>query len=165
MSSFRSCQKSDLDMQRIGQVLPSLFNNFGIEEAVVLKFLRKKWDDIFGCPVKEHTFPKDLKNGVLYVTVNSHAWLAQLMLLKDEFIKKLHFYGIKEVEFFFGRIYRKQKEKNDEKESTGLSSEQQEWMKDITKNIKDEEIRTTTENLLKKYLLSINQIKFGQNKN
>lgn len=152
-------------MQRIGQVLPSLFNNFGIEEAVVLKFLRKKWNDIFGCPVKEHTFPKDLKNGLLYVTVNSHAWLAQLMLLKDEFIKKLHVYGIKEVEFCFGRIYRNQKEKREEKEIPALSSQQQEWIKDITKNIRDEEIRTTAESLLKKYLLFINQIKFGQNKN
>ncbi len=165
MSSFRSCQKSGLDMEKIGQVLPALLNNFGIEEAVSLKFLRKRWDDLFGCPVKEHTFPKDLKNGVLYVVVNSHVWLSQLILLKDEFVKKLHIYGIKDVEFCFGRIYRNQKEKSKEKEITGLSQEQQEWMEDITKNIKDEEIRTTAEALIKKYLFFINQIKSRQNKN
>ncbi|WP_353683677.1 DUF721 domain-containing protein [Thermodesulfovibrio sp. 3907-1M] len=152
-------------MERIGQVLPTLFNNFGIEEAVSLKFLRKRWNDLFGCPVKDHTFPKDLKNGVLYVVVNSHAWLSQLILLKDEFIKKLHVYGIKDVEFCFGRIYRNQKEKEEEREITGLSAQQREWMEDITKNIRDEEIRTTAEELLKKYLLFINQIKSGQNKN
>ncbi|GAB5047339.1 DciA family protein [Thermodesulfovibrio sp. TK110] len=148
-------------MQRIGQVLPALFNNFGIEEAVTLKFLRKKWDNIFGSPVKEHTYPKELRNGVLYVTVNSHVWLAQLLLLKDEFLKKLNAYGIKDVELCFGRIYRKQKEKSNEKNIISLSLKQQEWIKDITKKIKDEEIRTTVENLLKNYLLFINQFKLG----
>jgi len=165
MSSFRSGKESNLDMQKIGQILPSLISNFGIEEAVTLKFLRKKWNDLFGSPVTEHAFPKELKDGILFVTVNSHVWLTQLKLLKEEFLKKLHTYGIKDVEFRFGRIYRKNEEKRDEKNTANLSPEQQEWMKDIMKNIKDDEIKITAESLIKKYLLFINQVKQGQNKN
>lgn len=140
-------------MQRVGKILPSLFGNYGIEDAVVLKFLRKSWNDIFAPPVSEHSFPKELKNGILFVTVNSHLWLAQLKLLKDEFLKKLRSYEVKDVKFRFGRIYRNQKEKTEKEYAMSLSSEQEEWLKDIMKNIKDSEMRMITENLIKKYLL------------
>jgi len=140
-------------MQRVGKILPSLFGNYGIEDAVLLKFLRKSWNDIFTPPVSEHSFPKELKNGTLFVTVNSHLWLTQLKLLKDEFLKQLRSYGVKDIEFRFGRIYRNQKEKIEKENAMSLSSEQQEWLKDIIKNIKDSEIRIITESLIKKYLL------------
>lgn len=162
MPSFRLCPKSSLDMMRVGQILPSLFSEFGIEDAVTLKFLRKNWSCLFNPPMTEHTFPKDLKNGILVVTVNSHAWLAHLKMLKDEFLKKLHPYGIKDMEFRFGRIYKKEK-LNGEGDTPELTPEQQDWMKDIIKNIKDDEIRATTESLIKKYLLFINQINSNKN--
>lgn len=145
-------------MQKVGKILPSLFNDFGIEDAITLKFLRKNWNDIFTPPVTEYSFPKEFKEGILVVTVNSHLWLTQLKLLKDEFLGKLNLYGVKDVEFRFGRIYRHQKEKTEEKSNIALSSEQKEWMKDIMKNIKDDEMKIITENLIKKYLLFTMQI-------
>lgn len=145
-------------MQRVGKILLSLFNNYGMEDAIKLKFLRKIWNNLFTSPVIEHSFPKELKNDVLFVTVNSHIWLTQLKLLKNEFLKKLYPYGIKDIEFRFGRIYRNQKEKTEKNHTITLSSEQEEWIKDIIKNIKDSEMRTITESLLKKYLLFTNQI-------
>lgn len=81
-------KKQFKDGKKIGKILPYLLNDFGIDSAVTLKFIRKKWGEIFDFSITEHTFPKNLKDGILQVTVNSHTWLVQLSLLKDEFIKK-----------------------------------------------------------------------------
>ncbi len=144
-------------MLKIGNILPSLFCNLGIEDAVRLKFLREKWNSIFSHPITEHTFPRDLKNKTLIVTVNSHAWLNELNLLKEDFVKKLHSYGIENVEFRFGRIY-KNMAQTDKKHNVSLSKEQKEWMNQTLKKIKDDEIKSITESMIKKYLVFINQI-------
>lgn len=122
-----------------------------------LKFLRKKWDCIFTHPLTEHTFPKELKNKTLTVTVNSHIWLNELNLLKEDFLKKLHPYGIDNVEFRFGRIFKNRPEK-EKKHDVSLSKEQEKWMRETLKKIKDDEMKSIAESLMKKYLVFINQI-------
>lgn len=144
-------------MLKIGSILPSLCSDLGIEDAVKLKFLRKKWDSIFTHPLTEHTFPKDLKNKTLIVVVNSHIWLNELNLLKEDFLKKLRPYEIDNVEFRFGRIFRNRPEK-EKKYDVKLSKEQEEWMNQTLKKINDEEIKSITESLIKKYFVFINQI-------
>ncbi|MCS7215454.1 MAG: DUF721 domain-containing protein [Thermodesulfovibrio sp.] len=145
-------------MKRVGEILPLLCSDIGIEDAITLKLLRKSWNDIFNNPLNKHTFPKDLKEGTLFVLVNSHLWLTQLRLLKDEFLKELQSYGIKNIEFRFGRIFRKQKENKEIDYATKLSSQQQEWINDIVKRIKDIEVRIAMESLIRKYLLSNREI-------
>lgn len=150
-------------MLKIGNILPYLYSDLGIEDAVKLKFLRKKWNSIFTHPLTEHTFPKDLKNKTLTVTVNSHIWLNELHLLKEDFLKKLHPYGIDNVEFRFGRISRNRPEK-EKKHDVSLSKEQEEWMNQTLKKIKDGDMKSITESLMKKYLVFINQIDHKRNK-
>ncbi|MCS7163766.1 MAG: DUF721 domain-containing protein [Thermodesulfovibrio sp.] len=140
-------------MQRIGEILPSLCIGLGIEDAIKLKFLRKKWSEIFNPPLTEYSFPKDLKDGVLFVNVNCHLWLSQLKLLKEEFLKKLHPYGVKDVEFRFGRVYKTHTKNKKEDSQKELSPEQQHWILEILKKIKDNEMKTVTESLMKKYLI------------
>lgn len=143
-------------MYSIGQILPSLFNDFGIEDAVKLKFLRKKWSEIFTAPLSEHSFPKEIKNSVLYVTVNCHTWLNELKMLKEEFLEKLKPFGITDVEFKFGRIPSRKHASSTKKLCKTLSSEQKDWVNSIVKNVKDEEIKSLAESIITKYLLNIN---------
>lgn len=145
-------------MQKIGFVLPYLFNNLGIEDAVKLKFLREKWEEIFSAPLREHTYPKDIKEGFLYVTVNSHAWLNELKLLKEDFLKKLIPYGIKDVEFRFGKIYNPKQRNETDVEITKISRQQEEWINDIVEKVNDEEIKLILKNLLRKHLENMNKI-------
>ena len=145
-------------MQKIGYVLPSLFKNFGIEDAFKLKLLRKEWNEIFSSPLREHTYPKDIKEGFLYVTVNSHAWLNELRLLKEEFLKKVIPYGIKDVEFKFGRIYNPKKSNKADVKTTKISKEQEQWINDILEKVNDEEIKEILKNLLRRYFEHINAI-------
>jgi|AFSR01.1.fsa_nt_gi predicted nucleic acid-binding Zn ribbon protein len=148
-------------MERIGFLLPSLFNNLGIEDAVVLKLIKNKWFEIFNTPLSEHTYPKELKEGKLLVIVNSHAWLNELKLIKEEFIKRLSQYGIKEVAFKFGKIY-KNNRCDEKKQNLQLSQEQKLWISEIVKKIKDDEMKSVMENLIKKYIVYVNEKIIGE---
>jgi len=143
-------------MERIGCILPSLVNNLGIEDAVVLKLIKNKWKEIFNAPLSEHTYPKELKEGKLLVIVNSHAWLNELKLMQEEFTKSLSQYGIKEVSFKFGKIYKK--DRSGEKiQNMQISHEQKLWISEMAKKIKDEEMKSIMENLITKYFLYVNE--------
>lgn len=145
-------------MQRIGFVLPSLFNNLGIEDAVKLKFLRKKWDEIFSAPLGDYTYPKEIKEDFLYVTVNSHAWLNELKLLKEDFLKRLIPYGIRDVEFKFGRIYNPKQRSETNVKVKNMSDQQEQWINNIVEKVNDEEFRVILKNLLSKHLENMNEI-------
>lgn len=150
-------------MHKIGQILPSLFNKIGIEEAVKLKFLQKKWMGIFDAPINEHTWPKNLKEGTLYVTVDSHIWLAELKLLKETFLNKVKSYDISDVEFRYGRIYRRNCKNTEHRTTFNISEYQKNWIIELTGKIKDEEIKNLTENVIKKSLIFLNNSINGKN--
>lgn len=150
-------------MRKIGVVLPSLFNTLGIEDAVKLKLLRKKWGEIFSSPLRDYTYPKEIKEGFLYVVVSSHAWLNELRLLKDDFLKKLVSYEIKDVEFKFGRIYNSKRNNDINRKNINISKQQEQWINDIVKKVNDDEIRLVLKNLIRKNLENINGIIKGEN--
>lgn len=149
-------------MQHIGGVLPFLFNSLGIEDAVNLKLLRKKWSEIFSSPLRDHTYPKEIKGDCLYVVVSSHAWLNELKLFKADFIAKLFPYGIKNVEFKFGKIYNS-KQKNRDYENITISKHQEQWINDIVKKVNDDELKLVIKSLIRKYLENINTRIKGEN--
>lgn len=144
-------------MEKIGVFLPSFLNNLGITEAVKVKFLRKKWKDIFSEPLSEYTYPKEIKEGILYVTVTSHAWLNELRLLKEDFLTKLIPYEIRDVEFKFGKIFpSRQKNIKDEKINK-ISKQQEQWISNIIEKVEDEEIKILLKNLMEKHLKKMNE--------
>lgn len=139
-------------MQKIGSILPYIFKELEIEEAVKLKYLRKNWTNIFDYPISNHTFPRDLKDGILTVAVNCHTWLNELILRKNEFLDRFRQFGIKSVEFRYGRVPKKTKINNKEK-TVSLSSSEEEWIRGIVSNFKDSEIRDSIERALKNFVL------------
>ncbi len=146
-------------MQKLGIILPSLFNNLGVEVAVKLKLLQENWAKIFEDPIRKHTYPKDIKENILLVSVNSSAWLNELIMLKEEFLKKLSPYGIRDVNFKFGRVFRKEFSKMTKRETKKISDEQKDWINDILKGVKNDEIKGMMHNLMTKYLIYINNTK------
>ncbi|MEJ5227328.1 DUF721 domain-containing protein [Thermodesulfovibrio sp.] len=151
-------------MEKLSCVIPHVIGSLGIENAIKLKFLRKKWHEIFGSPLSERTFPRDLKEGTLSVTVNSNAWLNELEFLKEDFLKSLQPYGIKNVTFKFGKIYNHNR--TDKKRrvecSCSISAEQLRWIKETLSRVGDEEIKNTMESLLTKHFKCINSLSKGE---
>ncbi len=146
-------------MEKLSSILNPLFNSIGFEDAVILKMLRKQWEGIFNAPIAEHTFPKEIKENVLIVIVDSNAWLNELILLKESFLSKLKNYGIKDVVFKFGRIYKQRKKEQSQHDLQELSEEQKCWINDVLKDVKQEEMKLIIKNVLQKYLIYINSHK------
>lgn len=150
-------RKQFSSMERIGSLLPSLFNNLGIEDAVKLKYLRKKWSDIFGMPLSEHTFPREIREGELTVVVDSHAWLNELRLIGDSVVEKLKPFGISRVNFKYGKISKRKEISVKEQQQNSISEQQTQWISEVLKGISDQEIKSSIERVLKSYFVSINQ--------
>ncbi len=144
-------------MYKIGVFLSSFLDELGLAQAVKVQFLRKSWRDIFPAPLCEHTFPREIKEDRLLVIVNSHAWLNELMLLKENFLEKLTPYGIKDVAFKFGRIYKPKISNFKKQKDTKLSQEQRQWIFNITSKLRDEEMRVLFKNLIEKHFIQMNE--------
>lgn len=149
-------------MYKLGKILPSIFEKLGIDDGVKLRFLRKKWGEIFSAPITEHTYPREIKGEVLYVNVNSHAWLSELRLMKDEFLKKLYPYGISNVEFRFGRIYNQKEKLTDSKSCVSLSNQQSKLIDQILEKIHDEEIKKVLKDAMIKHFYHVNKTLRGE---
>lgn len=148
-------------MQKIGYFIPHIINNLGIENAVKLRLLRDKWDKIFEGSVKEHTFPKEIKDDTVVVIVNSSAWLNELSLLKEEFLKRLIPFGIKDVHFKFGKIYRSNNTYKNINRKEKISSEQEKWLNETLNKVTDQDIKEVMESIFKKYFNYINTLSKG----
>lgn len=144
-------------MQKIGSLLPDLFNEIGIEDAVKLKFLRKKWFDIFSGPISVHTYARELKAGKLIIIVDSHAWLNELKLMTEPFLAKLSPFGVENIEFKFGKIRRNEIISGNKFFESKISSSQQQWINEIMERVKDEEVRLSLENAIKKQFFYLNE--------
>lgn len=144
-------------MYKLGSILPSIFENLGIDDGVRLRFLRKKWGEIFSSPLTEHTYPRDIKGDLLYVTVNSHAWLSELRLMKDDFVRKLSPFGIRNVEFRFGRIYNLREKMTDSFTGISLTNQQHKWINQVLEKVNDDEIKTILKDVMIKHFQHLNK--------
>ncbi len=48
-----------------------------------------EWKDIVGETIASHSFPEEIKNGKLYIKVDTPVWHQQLDLLKEELKEKI----------------------------------------------------------------------------
>ena len=61
----------------------------GLEGAVELADVQAHWAQVAGEAVAEHAWPTALRQGVLTVAVDHHAWAAQLRLLSSHLLSGL----------------------------------------------------------------------------
>lgn len=61
----------------------------GLEGAVELAEVQGHWVEAAGEAVAAHVWPTALRNGVLTVAVDHHAWAAQLRLLSGHLLRRL----------------------------------------------------------------------------
>jgi len=88
----------------VDTLLNSLFRELGISERIRIEALKRQWCSIFADPISSHTAPADLKDGKLFIAVDSPAWLQHLKFLKKEMSDKLKPYGIKDIKLKLGSV-------------------------------------------------------------
>jgi predicted nucleic acid-binding Zn ribbon protein len=61
----------------------------GLEGAVELAGVQAHWEEVAGEAVAAHAWPTALRQGVLTVTADHHAWAAELRLLSAHILRGL----------------------------------------------------------------------------
>ena len=144
-------------MKKVGNLLSGIFRDLGIGDAVKLETLRGEWLRIFREPMSLHTFPSEIKDGDLLITVDSPVWLQQLGFFKQEFPAKLSFYDIKSVRFRHGRIPRDRgalsgTDGRAERPERELRGAEIAWIDETVSNIGDDELKETVRKAIEKAL-------------
>jgi predicted nucleic acid-binding Zn ribbon protein len=67
----------------------------GAEGAVELAGVERRWAQLVGAQVAEHTWPESLRHGVLVVATDHHAWALELRALAGDIVKKLQAEGVR----------------------------------------------------------------------
>ncbi len=92
----------------VGEVLKRIFRRRGIIRKMKEMSALGLWKEVVGKKVDRHTHPLSIKEGKLFVNVDSSGWLVQLTYLKDdiiaEFNKKEVGKPIKDIYFRLGEI-------------------------------------------------------------
>lgn len=75
--------------RRVGSFLVDAARDLGVEGALKVSALSSRWPEIVGQAVADHSSPTAVREGVLDVVADHHAWAAQLRLLSAELVRKV----------------------------------------------------------------------------
>jgi hypothetical protein len=145
--TFRKGQESNPVMEPIGTIFNRIVRDIGLENARKINVIRKKWAELVGEVISNHAYPETLKGDMLILTVESPQWMHHLTFYKDEIITRLNTLGIKRVNFRLGKlpVYTNTTTKVKE---IPLTENDKEYVNDILKDIKDDELRERLKRLL-----------------
>lgn len=139
-----------------------VFIKLNLEKKLCEYLAMDKWEEIVGEILSEHTRPAYVKDGVLYIYVDSSVWVQELSLFKNKLIEKINDRIsipniIKDIVFINkGRSF-KQRKYRQKKKDVKLSLQEEERIAKIVEDVKDEELRE----ILKNYYRSIALIQKG----
>lgn len=139
-----------------------VFIKLNLEKKLCEYLAMDKWEEIVGETLSEHTRPAYVKDGVLYIYVDSSVWVQELSLFKNKLIEKINDRIsipniIKDIVFINkGRSFKKRKYRQIKKD-VKLSLQEEERIAKIVEDVKDEELRE----ILKNYYRSIALIQKG----
>ncbi len=94
-------------MEKAGQVLGDILKKHAISKVSTLGRLADAWVGLLGPVISSHTYPSDLRDGILFLLVDSPVWMQQLSFLKVEMLEKLSGYGIADIMLRLGRVERR----------------------------------------------------------
>jgi predicted nucleic acid-binding Zn ribbon protein len=124
---FRRPKKSQLS--KSAEVLHGLFSQG--KDELSLQFLRwklwKKWSEYVGPSISAHSEPVAYRRGVLYVWVESSAWMQQLIFMRQPLKEKIN--GV------LGINYVKEIQLTLDRKSVPGEAESQEQLKKAIENI------------------------------
>ncbi|MDA8077798.1 MAG: DUF721 domain-containing protein [Nitrospiraceae bacterium] len=128
-------------MEKTDSLLAPVLKRLGIEDGVRLARIKASWESLFDQPLSLHMSPSRFAEGELLINVDSPLWMQQLTFCSREILKKLALFGVREVRFRIGSVYRRKKPEQ-EAPARRLSHEDAAFVADLAAGIGDEEIRS-----------------------
>lgn len=101
-------------------------------------------------------WPSKLSEGEILLNVDSPVWLQELNYYKEDIIKKLNSYGIKEVRFRLGRVSTRtmSEVKSQKSKVRRFSTEEISYIDNAVSEITDPELRETVRRAIEKAIAS-----------
>ncbi|MGQ9569555.1 MAG: DUF721 domain-containing protein [Thermodesulfovibrionales bacterium] len=137
-------------MKKAGDLLIPFIKSLGIEDNIRLSEIKKKWNILFKDPLLFHIYPLKLSEGEILINVNSPIWLHELNYYKDDIVKKLSGYGVKEVRFRLGRVLVTTKDRGQKKETRALTAEECSYVNELVSRINDQELKDKIKKAIEK---------------
>lgn len=81
--------KNDKPFSSVADILKHQLSGLSGGRLDTIIELQKKWHDIVGKSIAEHSRVLFIKNKCLHVGVENSAWLNELTLIKDSLLKKI----------------------------------------------------------------------------
>ena len=75
--------------ESIGNILPGVLNNLGLDKAFDEARLRKEWSRIVGEPMSSRCYPTKVREGVLYIAVENNVWMQEIRFLQKQIVKRI----------------------------------------------------------------------------
>lgn len=141
-------------MERASQALSPLLKRLGLTAAVRLQRIRNEWDALFGPTLSAHMSPSRLAEGELLVNIDQPIWMQQLTFHKRQITEKLRPYGVKNVRFRIGRIYRAKTPGPAVREPAGLSTGDAAFVEALVSGVTDENLRQAIRSAAEKSMKS-----------
>ncbi|HEX6629439.1 MAG TPA: DUF721 domain-containing protein [Gemmatimonadaceae bacterium] len=74
----------------LGDILANVLKESGLEERVEQATVLPEWPSLVGAQIAAVTEPRSISaDGTLWVSVRTHAWMAELSLLEPELLRAL----------------------------------------------------------------------------
>ncbi|MBI2372308.1 MAG: DUF721 domain-containing protein [Deltaproteobacteria bacterium] len=67
----------------VGPILTQLFRDLGLEPRLREQRVFEVWTEAVGDPVARHVQPAAIRDGLLFLTVDTSAWMQQLQFMKE----------------------------------------------------------------------------------
>jgi len=139
----------------IGEILGTL----PVKERVKEYGLWKVWDKLAGEAVSRHCQPDRLKDGILFLKVDSPVWMQQLQFMKSLILEKVNGYmkdnAVKDVRFQIGKLSQTRKGKWKPWKEVSLPQEVVLRLNNELSSVRDPELR----DIIKKVRIKEAQVK------
>lgn len=139
----------------IGEILGTL----PVKERVKEYGLWKVWDKLAGEAVSRHCQPDRLKDGILFLKVDSPVWMQQLQFMKSLILEKVNEYmkdnAVKDVRFQIGKLGQPRKGKFRQWKDVSLPQEVVLRLDNELSSVRDPELR----DIIKKVRIKEAQVK------
>ena len=143
-------------MKSIAEIISPILRESGLEEGVRLNLIKSRWDGLFREPLSHHLYPVSLKDGELLMNVDSPVWLQEVTLHKEEILKVLKPFNVKEIRFRHGRSgFRRQgnrERQEDKRLNKGLSPESLNFIDETIGPLEDSELKDAIRSAMEKSL-------------
>lgn len=141
------------------EIISPILKESGLEEGMRLDIIRSKWDNLLREPLSIHLNPVSLRDGELLMSVDSPLWLQEVTLRKEEILKVLKPFNIRDIRFRLGRTgFRTHKDRSvkghNKQPGKGLSPQSLRFIDEAVGAVEDEDLRKAIRAAIEKSLSS-----------